>query len=58
VILSNCEDDPGSVTVPRLSVAGAILERVHVIPPEDAPLFPASTTGLEHVIRATGTKRA
>jgi hypothetical protein len=24
IILSNCEDDPGSVTVPRLSVAGAI----------------------------------
>lgn len=55
VILSNCEDDPGSVTVPRLSVAGAILERVHVIPPEDAPLFPREYEGLEYVIERTGT---
>lgn len=55
VILSNCEDDPGSVTVPRLSVAGAILERVHVIPPEDAPLFPREYEGLEYVIKGTGT---
>jgi putative DNA primase/helicase len=55
IILSNCEDDPGSVTVPRLTVAGAILERVHVIPPEDAPLFPREYEGLEHVIERTGT---
>lgn len=55
IILSNCEDDPGSVTVPRLSVAGAILERVHVIPPEDAPLFPREYEGLETVIKATQT---
>jgi KaiC/GvpD/RAD55 family RecA-like ATPase len=56
IILSNCEDDPGSVTVPRLAVAGAILERVHVIPPEDAPLFPRELDALEHVVKATGTK--
>jgi putative DNA primase/helicase len=56
VIISNCEDDPSSVTVPRLSVAGAILERVHVIPPEDAPLFPHELEGLAYVVKATGTK--
>lgn len=56
VIVSNVEDDPGTVTVPRLAVAGAILERVHVIPPEDAPIFPAEYEGLEEVVRATGTK--
>lgn len=56
VILSNCEDDPGSVTVPRLAVAGAILERVHVIPPEDAPLFPRELDALGHVVKATGTR--
>jgi hypothetical protein len=55
IIISNCEDDPGSVTVPRLAVAGAILERVHVIPPEDAPLFPREYEGLEHVIESTRT---
>jgi putative DNA primase/helicase len=56
VIVSNSEDDPGSVTVPRLAAAGAILERVHVIPPEDAPLFPRELDALEYVIKATGTK--
>jgi hypothetical protein len=56
VILSNCEDDPSSVTVPRLAAAGAILERVHVIPPDDAPAFPRELEGLEHVVRETGTK--
>jgi len=54
IILSNCEDDPGSVTVPRLSVAGAILERIHVIPPEDAPLFPRDYELLEQVIEEVG----
>lgn len=56
VIMSNCEDDPGSVTVPRLAAAGAILERVHVIPPDGAPLFPAELEGLEEVLNATRTK--
>jgi putative DNA primase/helicase len=56
VIISNCEDDPSSVTVPRLAAAGAILERVHVIPPDDAPAFPRELEGLEHVVRETGTK--
>jgi putative DNA primase/helicase len=56
VIVSNCEDDPGSVTVPRLAVAGGILERIHVIPPEDAPLFPRELEALEYVIKETGTK--
>lgn len=56
VVVSNSEDDDASVTVPRLTVAGAILERVHVIPPDDAPVFPAEFEGLEYVIGATGTK--
>jgi energy-coupling factor transporter ATP-binding protein EcfA2 len=56
IVISNCEDDPGSVTVPRLQVADAILERVHVIPPEDAPLFPQEIEALEYVIREVGVK--
>jgi hypothetical protein len=42
--------------VPRLTVAGAILERVHVIPPDDAPLFPAEIDGLETVLRETSIR--
>lgn len=56
VVISNCEDDPGSVTVPRLQVAGAILERIHIIPPEDAPLFPKELGALAHVVKQTGLK--
>lgn len=56
IIVSNVEDDPASVTVPRLAVAGAILERVHVIDPDGAPVFPHEYEGLETVIEKTGTK--
>jgi hypothetical protein len=56
LIISNAEDDPGSVTIPRLTAAGAILERVHLIPPDDAPLFPAEFDGLEEVLRQTGIR--
>lgn len=56
LVISNAEDDPGSVTVPRLTAAGAILERVHVIPPDDAPLFPAEIEGLETVLRETSIR--
>jgi putative DNA primase/helicase len=56
IVMSNCEDDPGSVTVPRLQVADAILERIHVIPPEDAPLFPKDVDALAGVIREAGVK--
>lgn len=54
VILSDCEDDPASVTIPRLAVAGAILERVHVIAPEDAPVFPRDCGLLRDAVRALG----
>jgi hypothetical protein len=54
VILSNCEDDPGTITVPRLAAAGAILERVHVIAPDDAPVFPRELEALEHVVKQVG----
>jgi hypothetical protein len=56
LVISNAEDDPGSVTVPRLTAAGAILERVHVIPPDDAPLFPSEIEGLERVLRETSIR--
>ena len=56
IVISNCEDDPGSVTVPRLQVAGAILERIHIIPPEDAPLFPKEIDALEYVIKEVNVK--
>lgn len=53
-IVSNAEDDAGSVTIPRLLAADAILERIHVIPLDDTPLFPDELEGLEHVIRTAG----
>lgn len=56
LVISNAEDDPGSVTVPRLIAAGAILERIHVIPPDDAPLFPAEIEALEEVLRETSIR--
>jgi putative DNA primase/helicase len=56
LVISNAEDDPGSVTIPRLVAAGAILERIHVIPPDDAPLFPAEIEGLETVLRETSIR--
>jgi hypothetical protein len=56
LVISNAEDDPGSVTIPRLTAAGAILERIHVIPPDDAPLFPAEIEGLETVLRETSIR--
>jgi putative DNA primase/helicase len=54
LILSNAEDDPGTVTIPRLTVAGAILERIHIIPPQDVPLFPSEFEGLRYVVEQTG----
>lgn len=56
VVISNCEDDPATVTVPRLAVADAVLERIHIIPPEDAPLFPKEVEALEYVIREAKLK--
>lgn len=53
-IISNAEDDASSVTIPRLLAADAILERIHVIPLDDTPLFPDEFEGLEHVIREAG----
>jgi hypothetical protein len=56
LVISNAEDDPGAVTIPRLTAAGAILERIHIIPPDDAPLFPAELEGLETVLRQTSIR--
>jgi putative DNA primase/helicase len=53
VILSNLEDDPATVTRPRLDVAAANLERVHIVPPATAPAFPADLELLENLIRHT-----
>lgn len=55
-ILSNVEDDPATVTIPRLIAAGAILERLHVIHPDEQPYFPAEYDGLEEVLRRTNIR--
>lgn len=54
VLLSNSEDDPWAVTRPRLDVAGAILERVHLIPPESAPQLPRELPALKAMVVDTG----
>lgn len=51
VVLSNLEDDPSTVTRPRLDVAAANLERIHIIPPSTAPELPADFEALENTIR-------
>jgi hypothetical protein len=55
-ILSNSEDDAAPVTIPRLLAADAVMERVHVITPDDAPVFPNEFDGLEYVIERTATQ--
>lgn len=56
VIISNLEDDPATVTRPRLDVAAADLERVHIVPPQAAPAFPRDFDLLEDLIRRTGAR--
>lgn len=54
VLVSNAEDDIASVTRPRLDAAGAILERVQLVPPDAAVLLPRELASLADWIRATG----
>jgi hypothetical protein len=56
VVLSNLEDDPASVTRPRLDVADADLDRVHIVPPSTAPAFPADLELLDGLIKHTNAK--
>lgn len=53
-LISNMEDDLGAVTRPRLEVAGAILERVHLVPPSTGLAFPRDLDVLREMIGATG----
>lgn len=52
-VLSNMEDDPATVTRPRLDVAAADLSRVYIVPPDVAPAFPRDLELLENLIRYT-----
>jgi putative DNA primase/helicase len=53
VLISNLEDDLAAVIRPRLDVAGADLERIHLIPPPAAPVLPHGLKELERAIRET-----
>jgi putative DNA primase/helicase len=57
-VISNLEDDPATVTRPRLDVAAADLERVHIIPLESGPTFPRDFEAFENLIRHTGSRYA
>jgi hypothetical protein len=52
-IISDLEDDLAGVVRPRLEVGGAMLERVHLIPPEAAPVLPADLSRLYGLITQT-----
>jgi putative DNA primase/helicase len=57
VIVSNADgDDLAAVVRPRLEVAGADLELVHLVPPEDALSFPRHLDDLAVLIEGTGAK--
>jgi AAA domain len=53
VLISNLEDDLAAVVRPRLDVAGADLDRIHLIPPPLAPLLPGGLAELERAILDT-----
>jgi hypothetical protein len=50
-VISNLEDDLSAVVRPRLDVAGANLDLVHVIPPMVAPVLPHDLERLEQLVR-------
>lgn len=52
-IISDLEDDLAGVVRPRLEVAGAALERVHLIPPDAAPALPHDIERLRYLIKQT-----
>lgn len=52
VLISNLEDDLGAVIRPRLDVAGADLERVHLVPPPLAPVLPHDIEKLRALIES------
>lgn len=54
VAISNAEDDVASVIRPRLEVAGAILERCHLVPPSATPELPRDLEELDAMIEHTG----
>lgn len=53
-VISDVEDDLAGVIRPRLEVAGAALERVHLIPPENGPVFPRDFEAMRKLIESTG----
>lgn len=53
-LVSNMEDDPAAVTRPRLEVAGAILERIHLVSPSSGLAFPRDLPVLRDLIESTG----
>jgi DNA-binding MarR family transcriptional regulator len=53
VIMSNQEDDPAAVIRPRLDVAGANLDLVHIIPMERTPILPRDFDLLADLVRIT-----
>lgn len=55
-IISNVEDDPESVTRPRLEVAGADLDLVHLVPHESNMLIPRNLAELEAWMIETGAR--
>lgn len=52
-IVSDLEDDPGAIVRPRLDVAGANLELVHLVPPDAAPLLPRDLAAVKVLILET-----
>jgi hypothetical protein len=53
-IVSNLEDDPEAVTVPRLAAAQADLSRVLLLPAEGAPKLPLEFDKLARMVRTSG----
>lgn len=53
-IISDVEDDLAGVIRPRLEVAGAALERIHLIPLENGPVFPMDFERIQALIEQTG----
>jgi len=58
VLVSMLEDDPQGIVRPRLEVAGADLDLVHLVPPDEAPVLPADLDQLEEAIERTGARCA
>lgn len=55
-VISNLEDDPQAVTIPRLLAAGGDLSRIMLIPRESAPSLPDDFDRLEQLIASSGAR--